>query len=564
MGYKRLGDLLIAAGKITEEELNRALVLQKGTDKRLGQVLTDEGIISEPELIDALEKQLGVEFIDLTKTVPDTNLASIIPQSVAKKYSVVPVQADRDELYLAMADPLNFFAIEEAKRLSKRTIVPMIATQDSVDRAISALYGNEGANRAIEEMARDSADVELKSSAITTNIDEDTNNAPTVRLVNSIIERAVTERASDIHLEAKENEMIVRMRFDGVLRKVITVPKNLESSVIARLKVMSNLNTSEKRIPQDGRASVIVKGKDLDLRVSTLPTIYGEKMVIRLLDKSSVIHGTTAIGLDEHNLQRYNRLLRNNNGVFLICGPTGSGKSTTMSTMIRQLNREEVNIVTLEDPVEYDIDGVNQVQINEKTGMTFASGLRSILRQDPDIIAVGEIRDGETAEIAMRAAITGHLVISTIHTNDSIATIDRLYDIGVEPYLTTTALKGVIAQRLVRRICPNCREEYEPDDDELDALNLSRESCNIKFYRGKGCPMCSHIGYKGRTGIFEILIINREIRKLIMQRADHDTILQTAKADGFVTMEQRCMQLINEGVTTASEAIRTINTTSED
>ncbi len=562
MAYKRLGDVLLAAGVITDEDLNKALELQKGSDKRLGNVLTDEGFITEKQLIEALEMQLGVEFIDLSKTIIPAELASVIPKNMAKKYNFVPVKQEKDELYIAMSDPLNFMAIEDARKASHKRIVPMIATTEAVDRGIITLYGNEGAAKAIEEMRRDAGidntDVQVSSG----NIEHDTPSAPTIRLVNSIVERAATERASDIHLEPAEKEMVVRMRVDGMLRNVLTVPKELEGSVISRLKVMGNMDTSERKIPQDGRANVRVKTKDIDLRISTLPTIYGEKMVIRLLDKSTQILSSQGIGLDEESEKRYELLMRNNNGVFLIAGPTGSGKSTTMSTMVRQLNREEVNIITLEDPVEYNIDGVNQVQINEKTGKPLASGLRSILRQDPDIISVGEIRDGETAEIAMRSAITGHLVLSTIHTADSIATLDRLYDIGVQPYLTASALKGVIAQRLVRKICPDCRKAYTPDDDELDRLGLERTE-GMQFYKGEGCPTCFHTGYKGRTGVFEILLVNKEIRKQITDRADHDEILATARKDGFKTLSERCIELVKSGETTAEEAIRTINSTDD-
>lgn len=562
MAYKRLGDVLLAAGVITEEQLHEALQKQKSSDKRLGELLIEDKFISEQELIHALEDQLGVDFIDLTKQVIPENLASLVPKTVAKQYNVVPVNLDRDGLYLAMVDPLNFMAVEEVKKISKKNVIPMISTQESVDRAIIMLYGNEGAAKAIEEMRRDTDEGEDKKKVAET-LDDDKNSAPTVRLVNSVLERAVTERASDIHLEPEEYYMRVRMRIDGVLRSVLEVPKELEPSVISRLKVMGNMNTSERRIPQDGRANIRVQNKDIDLRISTLPTVYGEKMVIRLLDKGATNHSTAGIGLDDYNLKRYEKMLRNNNGVFLICGPTGSGKSTTMSTMVRQLNNESVNVVTLEDPVEYNIEGVNQVQINEKTNMTFASGLRSILRQDPDIISVGEIRDGETAEIAMRAAITGHLVLSTIHTNDAIATIDRLYDIGVEPYLTVTALRGVIAQRLVRRICPNCREAFTPDKEQLEMLGLEPQK-GMKFYRGKGCPMCSHTGYKGRTGVFEILLINKAVRKAIVDRASHDEILEIAREDGYKTMTERCIEMILDGTTTFEEAIRTIITTGEE
>ena len=533
--------------------------------ERLGDVLINNGFITNQQLIQALEEQLGVEFIDLSKNSPSLELARLLPQAVARKHNVVPVRLDREHLYLAMADPLNFIAIEDVKQITRKSIIPLIATAEAVDRAITSLYGSEGASKAMEEMTVESGSNEeyLSESIGGTNLDSDANSAPTIRLVNGIVERAVAERASDIHLEPRENGMTVRIRVDGVLRSIMHIPRNIQSAVIARLKVMGGMNISERRIPQDGRANVKVRLKDIDLRISTLPTIYGEKTVIRLLDKSTQILSRKGIGLDDRNIPRYNKLLLNTAGVILIAGPTGSGKSSTMSVMVRELNREEVNIVTLEDPVEYNIDGVNQVQINEKVGMTFAGGLRSILRQDPDIISVGEIRDGETAEIAMRSAITGHLVLSTIHTSDCIATLDRLLDIGVEPYLTTAALKGVMSQRLVRKICPNCREAYEPSDDELDLINIDRTP-GMKFYRGKGCPMCYHSGYSGRTGVFEILNINHDIRNAIMVHADRDTMLELARKDGFVSIGDRCRELVLDGVTTAAEAAKTIHSTDDD
>lgn len=561
MAYKRLGDLLLSAGMIDEAGLNRALELQKTTHKRLGKVLTDYGIISEQQLIDTLEMQLGVEFIDLSKTALAPEMAQVVPKNIAKRHNVIPVRVVKDEVYLAMSDPLNFMAVEEVRNITHKRVVPMIATEEAVDRAILTLYGNEGAARAIEEMKREHGDAASEASVYTTTVGgDDAHSAPTIRLVNSIIERAATERASDIHLEPREGEMAVRMRVDGVLRNVLTVPRNLQGSVLSRLKVMGGMNTAERKIPQDGRANVRVKQSDIDLRISTLPTIYGEKMVIRLLDKSNQILSRKGIGLDEGSLERYGRLMRNTSGVILIAGPTGSGKSSTMSTMVRELNTESVNVVTLEDPVEYNINGVNQCQINEKTGMTFANGLRSILRQDPDIISVGEIRDGETAEIAMRAAITGHLVLSTIHTSDSVATLDRLFDIGVEPYLTASALKGVIAQRLIRKVCPHCRREYVPSEEELELLGLDPAS-GLKLYQGAGCPMCFHTGYRGRTGVFEVLLVDRYVRQLVTDRADRESIVSAARKGGFVTLSEHCRELVLQGVTTAEEAARTIHST---
>lgn len=567
MAYKRLGDLLIAAGTITPEELDMGLQRQKETKERLGAALISAGIITEAELIEALRLQLGIEYIDLSKTTIPISLAQVVPKNIAKQFLVVPVRMERDELYLAMSDPMNFYAIEEVKKAVRKKIVPMIATTEGVEHAILVLYGNEGAARAIEAMKREAPTEEDngEEAQFTGNIlNDNINDAPTIRLVNSIIERAILERASDIHIEPKEKELQVRMRIDGVLRKILTIPKNLQNSVISRLKIMSGMDIAERRVPQDGRFNVKNKKREFDLRVNSLPTVYGEKIVARLLDKRAGYLTPDSIGLMGDNLKKYQRAIHCTSGVILIAGPTGSGKSSTMNTMISQLNTEEVNVVTLEDPVEYNIDGVNQVQINEKTGMDFANGLRAILRQDPDIIAVGEIRDGETAQISMRAAITGHVVLSTIHTNDAVGTIERLEDIGVEPYLIATALRAVISQRLVRRICPKCKKSYEATDEEVRRLGLSTEHKHI-FYRGEGCADCFNTGYRGRIGVFEILEITPEIRPLISQQAGRSAIEQELASahSEFKTLRENAIQLVEEGITTAEEVQRVIYETGD-
>lgn len=567
MAYKRLGDLLIAAGTITPEELDMGLQRQKETKERLGAALISAGIITEAELIEALRLQLGIEYIDLSKTTIPISLAQVVPKNIAKQFLVVPVRMERDELYLAMSDPMNFYAIEEVKKAVRKKIVPMIATTEGVEHAILVLYGNEGAARAIEAMKREAPTEEDngEEAQFTGNIlNDNINDAPTIRLVNSIIERAILERASDIHIEPKEKELQVRMRIDGVLRKILTIPKNLQNSVISRLKIMSGMDIAERRVPQDGRFNVKNKKREFDLRVNSLPTVYGEKIVARLLDKRAGYLTPDSIGLMGDNLKKYQRAIHCTSGVILIAGPTGSGKSSTMNTMISQLNTEEVNVVTLEDPVEYNIDGVNQVQINEKTGMDFANGLRAILRQDPDIIAVGEIRDGETAQISMRAAITGHVVLSTIHTNDAVGTIERLEDIGVEPYLIATALRAVISQRLVRRICPKCKKSYEATAEEVRRLGLSTEHKHI-FYRGEGCADCFNTGYRGRIGVFEILEITPEIRPLISRQAGRPAIEQELASahSEFKTLRENAIQLVEEGITTAEEVQRVIYETGD-
>ena len=563
--YKRLGELLLAAGTLTEEELQQGLALQKGTRERLGTVLISNGIITETQLIEAMQMQLGIEFIDLTRYAIPTELAQAMPKNLARQYQVVPVRMVKDELYLAMSDPMNFIAIEEVRKAVRRKIVPMVATSAGVEHAIQILYSNENAAKAIEDMKREAAASGETASGpdlnfVTTQLGDDSvNSAPTIRLVNSMIERAIQERASDIHIEPRESGLYVRMRIDGVMQEILTVPKDIQSSVISRIKIMSAMDISERRIPQDGRFNVQSKEKAVDLRVSTLPTAFGEKIVLRLLDKSGGYVSREAIGLTGPDLAHYEELLKIRNGMVLIVGPTGSGKSTTMYAMINELNTKEVNLVTLEDPIEYNIEGINQVQINEKTNMTFANGLRAILRQDPDIIAVGEIRDGETADIAMRSAITGHVVLSTIHTNDAVGAIDRLRDIGAEPYIISAALRGVISQRLVRRVCPHCRKAYTPDENELRQLGLSGKT-GLQFYRGTGCPECFNTGYRGRIAVFEMLLITPRVRTLIYEQRGRNAIEQELKRpeSGFISMLENGVRLVLSGITSSDEVLRVV------
>lgn len=486
MAYMRLGDLLIAAGAITQEQLEEALTIQKQKKERLGDVLIESNIITERQLIEALQMQLSVDFIDLTAISIPLELAKFVPRAIAKKYNVVPVKLVKDELFVAMSDPLNFVAQEEIKAASHKRVVPMISTRRATEQAIGTLYGSEGTARAIEEMKREvgTSTPDIVPVQMNQTNAGNASAAPTIRFVNSVIERAFLERASDIHLEPQEGEMVVRMRIDGILRKILTVPANLQSNVISRLKIMGGMNISERKISQDGRA------------------------------------------------------------------------------MVQVLANEETNLMTLEDPVEYNIPGVNQCQINEKTGMTFAAGLRAILRQDPDVISVGEIRDGETGAIAIRAAITGHLVLSTLHTNDAVSAIDRLVDIGVEPYLISSALRGVISQRLVRKVCPHCKKAYRPEAEELAMLGLP-ENANVQFYRGEGCQECYHTGYKGRRAVFEIFMLNGRIRRMVTEGAKYDALLRAAVETNFVTMRENCRNLVLRGEISAAEAARAINSTAD-
>lgn len=560
--YNRLGDMLIAAGVITKEQLQQALEIQSGSGERLGTVLRENGFVTEKQLIETLMNQLGVEYVDLNSMSIPAEMAQILPKNVAKKHMVVPVRATRTEIYLAMADPLNFVAMEEVRAITRRQVISMIATSSAVERAVQNLYSNQGALRAIEEMQRELSGSQYGVSAVSemqnlTVGEEEEDAAPTIRLVNSIIDRAYTEGASDIHMEPGEERMVIRMRIDGALRSIVQVPKELQNSVISRMKIMSRMDIAQKQIPQDGRANVTVRQESLDLRISTLPTTHGEKVVIRLLRRAEEIGNLDGIGLRGVNKERFLKLVDSSTeGVILMVGPTGSGKTSSLYAIIRRLNNEEVNLVSLEDPVEYNIDGVCQVQINERTGLTFANSLRSVLRQDPDIIAVGEIRDGETAEIAMRAAMTGHLVLSTVHTNNAVSSIDRLLDIGVEPYLIAGAVKGIISQRLVRKVCPHCRRPYTPTEEELDLLGLPAGE-NYMFYRGEGCSECFQTGYRGRTGIFEILTITAPVRHAIHSRSIKELEAAVSKAD-FRPILEDCRSLVLNGTTSVEEVHRVL------
>lgn len=557
MKHVRLGDMLVSQNIITEEQLQEAIRLQKEQNKRLGEALVDNGFITDQQLMDTLRIQLGIDYVDLAKVDIDPAMSKLIPKSLAKKNQIVPVRVSRDSLFLAMADPMNFMAVEAAHNTSKKRIIPMIAARKAVDHAIEVLYGNEGAAEAMAQMR---AEANFTEEEITVAQPENgsTEDAPTIRLVNSIIERAVLERASDIHFEPTAGDMAVRMRIDGRLQRIMAIPKDIKDSVISRLKVMARMNIVEKRIPQDGGAILRLRERDVDMRLSTLPTIYGEKMVIRVLGVQETVLNRAGIGIPEAENRKLDKMLANTSGVILIVGPTGSGKSSTMYTLLQELLNEHTNLITLEDPVEYRINGAVQVQINEKVGLTFASGLRSILRQDPDVICVGEIRDGETAEVAMRAAITGHLVISTIHTEDAVSAIDRLRDMGVAPYLVAAGLRGVISQRLLRRVCPNCKETYQPDASTIEFSKIQDRPGRI-YYRGRGCDQCFHEGYRGRIGVFEVMLMNEELRHCINTGGDLQELSELAAKTGYVTMLEHADDLVDEGITTVEEIIRTLN-----
>lgn len=561
MKNKRLGEMLVDAHILSQDKVEEAVKLQANSGKRLGAVLLENGYITETQLIDVLKIQLGIDFIDVNKETIEPSMASIVPKSIAEQYHVVPIKLEKDKLILAMEDPLNFRALEAVKQITKYKVTPYIAYASAVERAILVLYENEGASIAIEQMKQERGiDATFEEVAKQSDVASKSSAAPTVKLVNSILERSLAEGASDIHIEPRENDMVVRIRVDGRLNQMLNIPKGLQDAVISRFKIMSEMNITEHRIPQDGRAQMTSSdGNVVDLRLSSLPTIYGEKIVIRILtrDKNSLTR--TGIGITEKDNERFSRILKNSSGLIMIVGPTGSGKTSTLYTMIEELKSETVNMISLEDPVEFQIEGVTQVAINEKIGLTFASALRSCLRQDPDIISIGEIRDGETASIALRAAMTGHLVLTTVHTEDAVSAIDRLRDLGVEPYLIGGSLRGIVSQRLVRKICPNCREEYTPDPEIIDLAGIN--PLNKHFYKGKGCYMCFDSGYKGRTGVFEILTIDSFLRDQISKGINGNELRKLVSERGsFTPMIVNGRDLVEKGVTTVDEIVDNIVT----
>lgn len=547
----KLGDLLVSVGKITHEQLQEALKEQRISDKKLGEILVEKGFATELDIIQVLEFQLGIPHIDLKKYFIDPQIPKLISENLARRHLLIPIKKDRGKLVVAMADPLNIFAIDDVKMATGLEIEPAISTKENIENTIEYYYGKESAEKAIEDFKKQYHVQSLED--INEDILNEIDNAPVVRLVNSIIRQAIKERASDIHIEPFENRVRIRFRIDGELQDIMTPSKSTHSAIITRLKIMGKMNIAEKRLPQDGRIEVSIDNRDIDMRISVLPTVYGEKVVIRLLDRSNFLLNKFQLGFTEANLERFNKVIKNPHGIILVTGPTGSGKTTTLYTILKELNTINKNIITVEDPVEYRLYGINQVQVNNKAGLTFASGLRSILRQDPDIIMIGEIRDTETAKIAVRSAITGHLVISTLHTNDAPSVIIRLKDMGIEPYLISNSLVGVVAQRLVRKVCTNCKTEYLPNAMEQETLNISKDTV---LYKGKGCSHCYNTGYKGRTAIHEILTVDGKIREMIDNIESLDEINKKAIEKGMVTLRENCKQLVLDGITTIEELLR--------
>lgn len=547
---KRLGDLLIEAGFLSQEQLEKALSVQKKTNERLGKVLINLGYVTEESMIEVLEYQLGVPHVDISNSSVDKQVAATIPQTMAERYQIIPIKKDGKKLTLAMVDPTNFYAIDDVRMVSGFEVEPVIAAEREILRAIAESYGvHELVAKAVNKIRPEDI----------AKIDEVqiTDDAPVISIVDSLISQAIKERASDIHIEPMDKAVRVRLRIDGVLRELINFPLYTHASIVSRLKIMSEMDIAEKRLPQDGRIKFQEAGREIDLRVSTLPTILGEKIVLRILDKKSVIVDIAGLGFSKDNLKRYQSLYNQSYGMILVTGPTGSGKTTTLYSTLTGINSPGKNIITVEDPVEYRLDGINQVQVNYKAGVTFANGLRSILRQDPNVIMVGEIRDGETADIAIRAALTGHLVLSTLHTNDAPGAVSRLIDMGIEPFLVASSVLGVVAQRLVRVICPECKQSYVPRPESQERLFLGVESDKpVVLYRGAGCNRCGNTGYRGRMAIHEVMIISAQLRELINKRVSSDELGTLAGKEGMVTMRQDGISKALEGLTTIEEVMR--------
>jgi len=555
MKKKRLGDLLVEHGVITQQQLSYSLMLQKNTGKRLGEILSFQGLLSETEIMHFLQIQMNVRFIDLIQHKIDPKLASVVPSVIAKKYTLVPVELLNGKLKVAMEDPLDFVALEDLKRATKYEIIPAISFKESIQQAIRRLYGIEFAEKAVKEYSDKQTPLSVGLTESTENSLDEVSNAPIVRLLDSVIEQALHSNASDIHIEPFEKDVRIRLRVDGVLQNALVIPKDLHPALVTRVKIIGGMNIAEKRLPQDGRIEVNMAGKQVDLRLSVMPTWHGEKLVLRILDRSSFLIDKEKLGFTGENLVKFDDLLKNPHGIILVTGPTGSGKTTTLYTMLSELNKEEHNIITIEDPVEYMLSGINQTQVNPKAGLSFAIGLRSLLRQDPDIVMIGEIRDRETAEIAVRAAITGHLVLSTLHTNDAISTIVRLMDMGVDSYLLAASMVGVISQRLIRKICTGCKITYTPSIFECELFGLQYSDTAI-FYKGQGCSMCNNSGYKGRIAVHEVLVLDKKHREMIARRASIESIKEYSEQIGMSSLRNECVKLLHLGVTTADEALR--------
>ena len=546
---KRLGDMLVAAGAITEEQLLLALEYQRSQPKkpRLGAALVEKGFTNEEEIVDVLKEQLKIESVTLSGIKIPAEILKLVPDSaILKKYGMIPFELDAKNsrgLRVAMADPMDIVAIDDLAIVTGMDIIPAIATNTEVMRTIDKYYGGQETKAMADKFTqqREEKEEDVKQEEMNADIE----NSPIVVLVKTIIEQAVRMRASDIHIEPMETIIRVRYRIDGVLQEINNYQASLLSAIVARIKIIGGMDISEKRKPQDGRITQIVDRMEYDIRASILPTVFGEKIVMRLTSKQTLSREKKNLGFSDEEMRKFDRILANPNGIILVTGPTGSGKSTTLYTALSELNKPDVNIITVEDPVEANIDGINQVQVNVKAELTFAAALRSILRQDPDIIMIGEIRDEETASIAVTASITGHLVVSTLHTNSAASSIGRLADMGIATYLLADSIVGVIAQRLVRRLC-TCKQEYEPTPEEWQIIGEKKEG--MKIYKPHGCPHCNESGYRGRIGVYEILPVTGKIKRLISRGAAAEELEEQALAEGMSTLRMSAARLVREGI----------------
>ena len=534
--WKRLGAILQEKFSLSEASLQEALLHQKEKGGRLGEILLRLKAIKEEALLEALSLQFRVPYLpDLQPVEVDAALLSRIPIAFSKRYEIIPIRNEEEAVRVATADPTGLGPMDDVRTLLGRPVRMAVASSRAIGNCINQVYdqATDAAQQVIEDMNTESLDLLANELQEPQDILEATDEAPIIRLINSILFQSVKQRASDIHFEPFERDLEIRFRIDGILYRILNPPKRFQASILSRIKIMAGMNIAEKRLPQDGRIGIKIAGRDIDIRVSVIPTAHGERAVLRLLDKSTSLLDLEEIGLLRDEQEVIKQLIHMSHGILLVTGPTGSGKTTTLYASLSRINSPDKNIITIEDPIEYQLKGIGQMQVNPKIDLTFANGLRSILRQDPDVIMVGEIRDVETAEIAIHASLTGHLVFSTLHTNDSSGAITRLLDMGIEPFLVSSSVIAIIAQRLVRTICRKCRHPYEPSAEELEKLGIKKKSDPISFYRGLGCTDCMQTGYRGRSGIYEILLINDQIRSMILNKSDANTIKAKAVANGM-------------------------------
>jgi general secretion pathway protein E len=560
---KLIGQILIENYGLSPEALSQGLRIQEEKGGRIGEILLRQKAISEYDLLKALGEQFSMRFISILP-IDEMNFGftESVPIHFLKKYGMVPI-ITQDKAFIAANDPLQFQPLDGLKLLlGMNGSEVVLAPHSIILSAINFAYdmSRDSAEQVIQDMQDEDGELIISSISGTGDLLDDTSDAPIIRLVNLMLSQAVKERASDIHIEPTRTGLKVRYRVDGILYDRFSPPKHIQSALTSRIKVMADLNIAEKRLPQDGRIEIKIGNKNIDIRVSTIPIAFGERVVLRLLDKTRILLDVSDLGMPSARLKDFNRLIHTPHGIILVTGPTGSGKTTTLYAALSTINRADINIITIEDPIEYQMDGIGQIQVNPKIGLTFANGLRSIVRQDPDVILVGEIRDLETAEIAIQSALTGHLVFSTLHTNDSASAVTRLIDMGIEPFLVTSSVIAILAQRLVRVVCDNCKEEYSPDPESMDSIGLTPEMLKgRRIFRSRACPVCLNTGYLGRTGIFELMLIDDEIRNLILKTSDSNTIKQKAVEKGMVTLSRDGAQKVVKGVTTIEEIFRVAN-----